>query len=187
MASEASTDEKFAEEILDRMVDQSEATVGDEGVVYVGDEDDFGRFISGLVSLSQRNELETLASVEPTSVEEMAKVLVAAPRQLLVRLERDQMCPCYVWYDGDRAEFRAAVYDGDDERPSTPALGDTGTIHDSVWNSYFERAVDGEMGWRLLQQCEAPSLVEECVSADSADNDPSDGHTDTSVNTGGER
>lgn len=124
------SDAEFARELLDRMVDQHEATIGDEGVIHIGDEENFERFLNGLVELSATSTDPVVEHFEPTSSEEMAAVLVDRPYIRVVRIERD-FCPAYVWYDDKREEFRTAIYDPDDERENTPALGDTGKLNRS--------------------------------------------------------
>ncbi|WP_135666663.1 hypothetical protein [Halorhabdus rudnickae] len=155
-------DEEFAREILDRMVGQHEATIGDDGVVYVGDDDDFGRFIRGLVSLSQKSERDPVVDgFTPETVKEMAGALAASPGEYVVRIERGWQAPCYIWYVEAKESFHSAVFIPDDERPSTPELGDTGRMNPSVWNHYFESALDpdDEYTWELFLKEDVPTLV----------------------------
>lgn len=162
------SDAEFAEEIVQRMADQHEATVGDEGVVYVGDDDDFGRFLRGLVELDARPDDPVVAAFEPQSGNELAAALMDSPRNRVVRIDRDHGAPCFVWYDGARDQFRCAVYLPDDERETTPELGDTGKLNPSVWSSYFDRAVDGDSDcdYELLEPQSLPPLVKSHLDGD---------------------
>lgn len=163
------SDSDFAAEVLQRIADQHDATLGDEGEVYVGDDEDVERFFEGLLELSCRPNDPVVANFEPGSADELAAVLIDAPGERVVRIDRSHQAPCYVWYCTGREEFRSAVY-VDDERPATPELGDTGRINPSVWQSYFDRATDTEyddLECELLEANSLPPLVSDFLTVDS--------------------
>jgi hypothetical protein len=165
------TDAEFAGEIVERMVDQHEATVGEEGVVYVGDDEDFGRFLSGLMESSERPSDPVVQAFEPTEAAELVAALWDAPGQrvVLITNEADAThAPTYIWYDTHHEEMRSAIHLPDDGRQDTPCLGETGVVHSPVWRSWFDRAVDDsrDIEYQLLEPRSTPKLVREHMQAD---------------------
>jgi hypothetical protein len=174
------TDAEFADEVVERIVDQHEATIGDEGVVHVGDDEDFQRFLRGMMELSQRPNDPVVRALEPTEAGELAASLWDAPGQRVVLITNDAdttHAPTYIWYDEDREEMRSAIYIPDDERQDTPCLGETGVIHNSVWGSWFERGVDDskEIEYELLEPRSTPEIVREYMKSDCASYAPTVG------------
>jgi hypothetical protein len=134
------------------------------------------------MELSQRPNDPVVLELEPTEPGELAAALWDAPGQRVVLIENEDdiaHAPTYIWYDQDRDEMRSAIYIPDDERQDTPCIGETGVIHNSVWESWFDRAVDDSraISYELLEPKSMPELVREHMQADCATYAPTVGES----------